>query len=357
MNGIPPDSPFLAYIRSKGLAPGPQQLRATREKNRRPRTRKLALQSAAAPDTARLAADWLDFVGRAHAVYRGVPTKGKNGKQIEQPGSTPTQLLQFFNSLTQEERTAIIKDFETHQRFQPDTLLALYHLATIGSNLSRESTFIQVAMHQIALQSENVVIYAIRFGDDVLESMTARKSASLTESMNKRIKLCLEQTFQEECVNLIPIPPYFHVLDYTDDDPLDRGIGGFHVHGMTVADNRLLPVIHKAFEKAANGYVPRYTNLAVHFGEPSLDFSNRGGKRTNCLSNYPNTVRIKAEDYTFNAANYASWKKPRAEAAGKALGVDVGAGWGRSKGLKKEAEACLRLFKLLLDNVSQMPSL
>lgn len=342
---------LIDLLRSTGLAPGPAARRALREKNRRPRTRKLAMKAAAAPDTARVAADWLDFVGRCHAVYGSNPKDNKKGQQRKQPGPTPAQLLQFFNSLTPEARNSIIKDFETHQELHPDTLFALYHLHTVGSNLSKESTFMQVALHQIALQSENVVIYSIRFGDEFLDSVATRKHETITQSINKKIRVCLEQTFQEECANLIPIPPYFHVIDYTDEDPLARGPGGFHVHGMTVADNGLLPVIHRAFKKAADGYVPRYTNLAVHFGEPSLDYSNRGGKRTNCLSEYPKAIRIKAKDYTFNAASYASWKKPRAEAAGEALGVDVGNCWGRSKALRQEAEACLRLFKELLDNI------
>jgi hypothetical protein len=227
----------------------------------------------------------------------------------------------------------------------------MYYLDTVGTNLSKESMLVQTAMHQIALGEENVVTYCIRFGqawmDDTIEN---RKSENVTQIINREVSKALRDTWQlYSLTGRIPIPPHFHIMDYTDEMPEARGPGGFHVHGLTVAGNNLLPALKIAFELASNGYNQCYTNKKVHFGEPSVDYSNRGGKSTNCLSDYLGASRIKPENYTFNAAAYASWKKPRAQAAGKALGIDVGSCWGRSAGLRNEAEACLRLFKMLLD--------
>lgn len=336
----------LDALRAHGLGQNKKIRAANREKNRRKYTRKLTLGKRAESDSMRLAADWVSFLWERHVVV------GRLHNNHTNPFSAAA-LLQWVNSLTPSEQSKLVELFELEKGYEPGIYFVMYHRDTVGSQLAKETPYIQACMHQIALGWENVVIHSIRFGDEWIEDrIEKRKSDTLTAIINREIKSCLKDAWNTDrlITSDIDIPPWFHVLDFTEyRHPTSRGPGGFHVHGMTVADNLHLQVIKRAFEAASNGYGEVWTNKRVHFGEPSPSYSNRGGEKRNCLSDYPNAVRIPGSGYTFNNAGYISHKKPRAQAAGKALGVDVGSCWGRSKGLKNEAEACLKLFKLLLD--------
>ena len=209
-------------------------------------------------------------------------------------------------------------------------------------------------MYQIALGNQNVCTYALRFGDQFLAGMAQRSSQSLTEIINKTVRTSLETTWAEQnLTGLLPLPTYWHVLDYVDEDPAERGPGGFHIHGEIVASNGMLRLVREAFELASNGYESqkRFNNKIVHFGEPTDDYSNRGGNGKNCLSDYPEAVRAQGSDYHFKQPGYVRWKEKRVRDAEKALKINAGKMWGRSDGLTAEAQAALGIFKLLLDNL------
>lgn len=298
----------------------------------------------------RLAADFNIFLMRAYVVYRNSNT---NTDTVTTPPSS-TELHHYLKTLPTEKRRALINDFVTSSSIHPD----VFNQDTIGGDISKEPAFTRAAMHQIALGDINLCTHAIRFSDEFMYRISQHTTQSITQVLNKTIKNSLDQVWDENgLTDSTPIPDYFHVVDYVDGKPEDRGPGGFHVHGMVVADNDTIPYVLEAFALASHGYKSGHTifdkiNKAVHFGEPKDDYSRRDGINTNCLSDYPDAVRFSSDEYDFAHAGCVSWKEKRVRNAEKALKVNAGKMWGRSDGLNAEAIASLGVFKILLDNLS-----
>ncbi|KZX59191.1 hypothetical protein A3709_16750 [Halioglobus sp. HI00S01] len=295
----------------------------------------------------------MDFLRRSHAVYRGTPTSPL----------TNTELLSFWKSLATDKQKQLVANFTDHESIITD----LYQGETIESETGYlKHGYTKAVMFQLALGNENVCTHSIRFSDEFMDRISKHSSQSISQVVNKTIKKSLKETWSESpLADGVPMPLYVHVLDYPEYvkrdtgkkvDPLERGPGGFHVHGLIQADDVQLHLAKQAFIEASNGYKSGHTmfgrvNKAVHFGEPCGKYENRGGKSTNCLSDYPGAVRASYDDYNFNQCWYMHNKEKPVRAAEKALKVNVGSMWGSSAGLRAEADASLRLFKALMSGM------
>lgn len=209
-------------------------------------------------------------------------------------------------------------------------------------------------MHQLAL-GDNICSYCLRFGEEFLTSAAARKSQTLTEAINKRVSAALKEAWTEDpTLNGQPLPDYWHVIEYPASSQgrpkTGGGIGSFHVHGQIVSTQETLPIIKAAFESAGTGYRQRGNNRTVHFGLPTAGYIRLTKRYKGCFTNTSASPERTMEGYTLNAASYAIKHINATETAAQQLGVNLGKQWGRSKKLRTEAEACLGIFKLLLDN-------
>lgn len=337
-----PVPPIFKHLPAK-LLEGVSKSRSGVE-NRRASGRKSVIRQPGNPDDMRHLANFVRFASRCHVVY---------GLSSNTPYS-PTQTLAWLASLSKSERQQLVADFLSSEELLGDILPVVFEGLTAGTNLSRQSDFIKASMMQIALGNEDIATYSLRFGSDFMVRAGNRKHESITQVINKAVKASLASVWKKNNLDgLVPAPSYWHVLDYPDAIPEERGPGGFHIHGEIVTPNGILRYVREAMELASNGYASekRYRNKVVHFGEPSHDFSNRGGKRENCLSDYPSAVRAAGGSYHFQQPWYCHQKIDRARAAGTALGIDIGNGWGWSRGVYQEAEACLGIFKVLTDGL------
>lgn len=295
-------------------------------------------------------------------------------------GNTNTQyqsILSHINELPGNKRQKLIdKFFGKPAGKYYRSLLHQPSLRIISTEPSRVHDGIWAVMLQLAMgDQDHILTFTQRFSDKFLQKAARRASVnavtqrkeSLGEIMQVKIRSSLKQTLERQLGDGYVMPRYLFAVEHiTPSNSKKRGLEcGFHLHGLIVATKSSLPHIKQALYKAAEcydnpkrkgkrsgGYRQRGQNLAVHLGEPTDNFSNRGGRKK-CLSSAPDAIWADPKRYNFHWATYSAKDAATTRHAAHLLGINLGTSifW-ESPGLKKESKACLGIFKLLMDSLA-----
>jgi hypothetical protein len=277
--------------------------------------------------------------------------------------SSPYQtILNQLNQLPDTERQSLVGHFFANPvgKLRYSLIRPMKNFPALGTELSKVPTSVRLTMlhHALCGQAGDVTTFSLNFNKTFLQRAATRSRSgdSFTSIINKKIKKSLQEVFDtEHGRGNYTLPEFWFVLEhpYPDMKGIQKGLHRFHVHGEIITSNETLPVIHKAMVKASSKYSVQ-GNRAVKFSEPVFIPWTDWRYRT-CLTDYPPTAtRVTRHQYsTYWPETYCLEDLDHTEIAAKRLGVETGSLCKVSSAeLTREATACLKLLKILIENLN-----